>query len=366
MRVATPCRVATQYQVRIPEQFRDAFPELPAGQDRLRKRWKTATAGRLWVKEIETRLAKLQAGADHAAVAVPLAPEKITIEDAVTQWIKGLPRRPRTLKSYEWTTVHLCRLAGGAPLDEFDLAAWDLYRRHRIKGKASDDALARERQALQAAAKWAVSRGFAVNAQIFAIPKPRTAPVVVRRFAPESTLAAIRGLTSGSRARVIAELIAGTGMRSGEVRAARVEWVRWTERMIAIPHSEEYSPKGGRPRQLPLSKTLAATLKAWIGDRKEGQLFPPEARQRLGTGIGLWRVIADLRKAGVIQHGLHDLRVYYLSTLAHRGVTIRDIQELAGHVHSKTTDRYLHASSKYLEAARKALDLDSDPDSGSE
>lgn len=359
--------VAKQYQVRIPIEFRGAFPELKPGQDRLRKRWKTVTAGRKWVKEIENQLAELRAGADDAEVRrIRAKPEDISLEDAIKSWLSSLPRRARTIKSYEWTMVHMTRALGRVPLADLTLAVWDAYRKVRKKAKASDDALARERQALQACAKWAISRGYAVHAQVLIIPRIKAAPKVVRRFDPESTRAAIRGLTPGSRARVIAELIAGTGMRSGEIRAARVEWVRWTERLIAIPHSEAYSPKGGKPRQLPISKALTATLKAWIGSRQTGLLFPPEARQRLGSGIGLWRVIAELRLAGVIQHGLHDLRVYYLSTLAHRGLRIRDIQELAGHVHSKTTDRYLHASPLYLEAARKALELDSDPDSDGE
>jgi integrase len=359
--------VAKQYQVRIPEQFRDAFPELKPGQDRLRKRWKTVSAGRAWVKQIEEQIAQLRVGADESEVRrLRATPDQISIKAAIDGWLSSLPRRARTIKSYRWTIVHLVRIAGEIRLDEWSLAAWDLYRKARKGEKASDDALARERQALQAAAKWAAERGYAVHAQVPLIPKPRTAPKIVRRFDPESTRKAIAGLTPGSRARVIAELIAGTGMRSGELRAARIEWVSWTEGLVKIPHSQAYSPKGGRPRQLPISKALARTLREWIGERRKGLLFPPEARQRLGSGIGLWRVIADLRKAGVIQHGLHDLRVYYLSTLAHRGLPIRDVQELAGHAHSKTTDRYLHASPRYLESARKALDLDSDPDSDSE
>lgn len=369
--------MAKQYQVRIPAEFADAFPEAKLDADgtwRARKRWKTPLAGKGWVRSLKDRISQLEAGADKAKVLrSELRPgTDIAIEDAVGGWLKAMNRRLRTKQSYEWTSTHLCRLVGGAPLSRFGLVEWDAYvtsrrREKNQKGKrTTDDALARERQVLQACAKWAASRSYAVHPQIFTIPRIKTAPRVVRRFDPESTDKAIRGLTPNSRARVIAELIAGTGMRSGEIRAARIEWVRWAERVIAIPHSEEYSPKGGRPRPLPLSKTLIATLKTWIGNRSTGLLFPPEARQRVGSGIGLWRVIADLRAAGVIRHGLHDLRVHYLSRMAQRGVRLRDLQELAGHVHSKTTDQYLKPAPDYMDSARRALEVDSDSDSDGE
>ncbi len=116
-----------------------------------------------------------------------------------------------------------------------------------------------------------------------------------------------------------------------------------------------------------MSKALERTLKAWVGERKTGPLFPPTGTRRKAKGIALWRVIDELQTAGVIPkgtgHGLHDLRAHYLSNLAMRGLKIRDIQELAGHVHSKTTDLYMQASPQYLESARAALELDSDLDS---
>lgn len=374
--------MARQYQVRIPEEFRDAFPDLKPGQDRLRKRWATKVAGRAWVKDIEERIAQLRAGSEMAQVRKHKPADSITIEEASLLWLASMQVRSRSRKSYATNLVPICGLAGGQLFSAFGLREWDEYckrrrkglpesdpdskRRHR--GPASADALKRERQTLQALAKWAIPRGYSVNAQVLAIPQIEAPRRIVRRFAPESTLAAIRGLTPGSRARVIAELVAGTGMRAGEVQHAQVGWIRWTESLIAIPHSEEYSPKGGRPRSLPLSKALVRTLKAWVGERRTGLLFP-SALQR-GKGLALWRVIDELQAAGVIPtgkgHGLHDLRAHYLSTLAMRGLRIRDVQELAGHVHSKTTDLYMQPSPTYLEAARKALEVDSDPDSGGE
>jgi site-specific recombinase XerD len=42
--------------------------------------------------------------------------------------------------------------------------------------------------------------------------------------------------------------------------------------------------------------------------------------------------------------------------LAAEGLGLRDVQALMGHRHSKTTDRYMHPSPTYQEAARRALD----------
>lgn len=339
------------YRVRIPPWARGHFE----GKIRETRRFTDPVAAKIWVKDIESKLAQLRGGKERESVGVRPPPEKITFEAAADQWKASLRVRPRTMKSYGWTLNPVYRWLGGAPLDQLDLAAWDRYAAARRREGGSDDALLRERQVVQAIAKWAVARGFAINPQVFAIKKPKKPiPTFERRYDPEAVEKALEKLTG--RDRIVALLAMEAGFRPGELRAARVEWMRWKERTIIIPHCQEFSPKGGRPRPLPMSKLLYAELRAWVGERTSGLLFPPTSHQKVGSGFAVWRIIKALRDAGAITHGLQDLRHHYASSMAAAGLGLRDVQELMGHRHSKTTDRYMHPSPTYQEAARRALD----------
>ena len=53
---------------------------------------------------------------------------------------------------------------------------------------------------------------------------------------------------------------------------------------------------------------------------------------------------------------LHILRHTFCSRLAMRGATAKSIQELAGHQHLSTTQRYMHLSPAARESAIRLLD----------
>ena len=57
------------------------------------------------------------------------------------------------------------------------------------------------------------------------------------------------------------------------------------------------------------------------------------------------------RKAHVSHHGVHVLRHTFCSHLAMKGVPTKAIQELAGHSHLSTTQRYMHLSPAAVEEA---------------
>ena len=66
-------------------------------------------------------------------------------------------------------------------------------------------------------------------------------------------------------------------------------------------------------------------------------------------------VMRVARRASV-PHGVHILGHTFCSHLAMRGAPVRAIQELAGHAHLSTTQRYMHLSPAATEAAIRLLD----------
>lgn len=383
----------TLFQVRIPKWARRHF----GGKSRVSERYHDEGLGAAWQRRVLNQLEAIRQGVEAERAGIPQKARPVALQPAAEMWLESLQRREKTIEGYRWALAHVFRLAGRTPLSDFGVSEWDAYVTRRRAEEASADALNRERQALQAAAKWAAARGFSVNPQIFTVAKLRSAPVVVRRFDPDVMDAALATLEG--RDRVIAELVAGTGLRSRELRCARADWINWREHFIQVPHSEEFSPKGARARRLPLAPQLERRLRDWLGGRRSGLLFPPTSQRRTATGLGMQSLIRRLKVAmcslvecpacrarerapcrdargrkldpphaerqaapGVpVRTGLHDLRHHYISQLAARGLDIVTVQQLAGHTTLKMTQLYMHARPGFLEEARRVLGLPMQP-----
>ncbi len=152
------------------------------------------------------------------------------------------------------------------------------------------------------------------------------------------------------------------GLRSGEILALRHKHCDLRRGVIHVEENEWQghvgSPKGNRPRQVVMTSRLRAAL-----TEAKRQCMDPETRVLLrddGSPASkrvidgwLYRVqqAADLKKKGP-----HILRHTFCSLLAIRGATPKAIQELAGHLHSSTTDRYMHLAPSALRTAIDLLD----------
>jgi site-specific recombinase XerD len=113
--------------------------------------------------------------------------------------------------------------------------------------------------------------------------------------------------------------------------------------------------KGSRDRTIPITNRLLPELRAWIGDRKSGMLFP--------TAGGKWmsertfqRRLAKLGEAAGLTKRMHPhiTRHTFATNLLHAGVSLREIQVLMGHRSLATTEIYTHVLPEHL---RRACDL---------
>ncbi len=107
--------------------------------------------------------------------------------------------------------------------------------------------------------------------------------------------------------------------------------------------------KGGKRRAVPLAPPTVAALDAYLGERNGGPLFMTEARAgRLG-GRALdrrhaARIVQRLaRQAGLAKADRlspHSLRHSAITAALDAGVSLRDVQDYAGHADPRTTRRY--------------------------
>ncbi|MFH1532517.1 MAG: tyrosine-type recombinase/integrase [Pseudomonadota bacterium] len=146
--------------------------------------------------------------------------------------------------------------------------------------------------------------------------------------------------------------LANTGMRRGEALALRWRDVDLDARVITIRPSEEWQPKTGKARQVPINDALLPYL---TGQRQsEEYVFPCPAT---GDRWSYWpnRKFDKARKAAGLTGGPHTLRHTYAS---HMVLQTRDfflVARLLGHSTSWVTERYAHLLPEHLDRARDAL-----------
>lgn len=213
---------------------------------------------------------------------------------------------------------------------------------------------------LKAAVEWKV---------IASMPKIRKLKQSEQRFdfyedGPYDHLVAA-ARTIDPRCSLVVLLGGDAGLRGGEIVALRRKHCDLRRGVILVEENEWAghvgTPKGNRTRQVVMTSRLRVAL-------SDLAALDPEARVILrddGTPaskrvVDCWLYRAQ-QAAGLAKKGPHILRHTFCSRLALRGATPKAIKELAGHVHSSTTDRYLHLAPSAL---KTAIDLLEDPRHG--
>jgi hypothetical protein len=121
-----------------------------------------------------------------------------------------------------------------------------------------------------------------------------------------------------------------------------------------VSGQRESSPKGGRLRYVPMTKRLAAALKAHRhlrGPRVLAEADGTPLTQKVVQGF-----VRRAARRAQQPEGVHILRHTFCSHLAMRGAPARAIQELAGHKDLSTTQRYMHLSPAATVNAIRLLD----------
>jgi integrase len=140
-----------------------------------------------------------------------------------------------------------------------------------------------------------------------------------------------------------------------------LEWtdLDLTKRLICVQRNEWEghvdSTKGGRLRYVPMTARLAAALRDARHLRGPRVLYRDNGKPYTEGAVG-WAIVRAARRAELRGSGPHRLRHSFCSHLAMRGAAPRAIQELAGHAHVTTTQRYMHLSPAAIESAIRLLE----------
>jgi site-specific recombinase XerD len=146
-----------------------------------------------------------------------------------------------------------------------------------------------------------------------------------------------------------------TALRSNELCHLKVSDID-SQRMVL--HVRE--AKGDVPRDIPLSPALRERLRIYYRWRKPTDwLFPSKQRRDLPLDNGTIRTLCRNagRRAGIpFPVHPHLFRHACATHMLDAGADLRTIQVLLGHADIRTTARYLHVSTKRLQAAISPFD----------
>ena len=163
------------------------------------------------------------------------------------------------------------------------------------------------------------------------------------------------------RTLVVVLLGGDAGLRRGEIIGLRWCDVDFARRQLQIRQAvwerTVDTPKGGRPRIVPMTAALAGALQRFRHLRGERVLYDDDGRAVRGHTLRNYHRAAQRRaNLGSMTGGLHILRHTFCSHLAMRGAPAKAIQELAGHEDLMTTMRYMHLSPAARDSAIRLLD----------
>lgn len=152
----------------------------------------------------------------------------------------------------------------------------------------------------------------------------------------------------GARDAAILEVMYASGLRVSELCSLTLYSI--DEECVRV------LGKGGKERVVPIGQRAIAAVDHYLvhfRDRFEGDILFVTQRGKQIDRVGVWKMIKNYVKKVGIQKNVspHTLRHSFATHLLDRGADLRIIQEMLGHSHIGTTDRYTHVSSTRLQEA---------------
>jgi site-specific recombinase XerD len=145
------------------------------------------------------------------------------------------------------------------------------------------------------------------------------------------------------RGRAVTLLLSVYALRSGEVRALRLDDVDWERNLLFIPRT-----KGRRTEAYPLSPTVGEAIVRYLQEARPRSSYREifltvEAPIRPLSGAAIWRIVAKRARAldpPVVPHGAHALRHACATHLLEQGLSLKEIGDHLGHRALSSTARY--------------------------
>ena len=224
----------------------------------------------------------------------------------------------------------------------------ELYARELETAGRAPATVARRLAALGGLYQYAVDEGALMRSPVAHVRRPRVADDSqttgldrdqVRAVLAMARQRATTGRGAGARDLALITLLAHNGPRIGEALAADVEdlGAERGHRVLRVTR------KGGRRATVALAPVTARALDDYLAGRTAGPLFTTATARRLDWPAAFRMVRRLARAAGVDGADAlspHSFRHAFMTAALDAGVSLRDVQDAAGHADPRTTRRY--------------------------
>lgn len=218
----------------------------------------------------------------------------------------------------------------------------DAYAREAEEAGIAPATLARRLAALSGFYAYAVDEGLMERSPIARVRRPRVSEESPRLGLDRSEMAALLAAAeaSGPRDYALVCLLALNGLRITETLKADVKDVGRSRGHVTL----RLTRKGGKRQTTALAPRTADAIAQLVAGRSSGPLFITQTGNRVDRHAA-WKVIRRLAKAAGIAKitSPHILRHGFVTAALDAGVSLRDVQDAAGHSDPRTTRRYDHA-----------------------
>ena len=181
------------------------------------------------------------------------------------------------------------------------------------------------------------------------------------KFLTLSEFNALLKAAKDDRERCILLLLAGAGLRVGEMTQIKAEDIDFKKEYL---HVEALNAKFKKPRTVVLLPQVAKVLQKLLNGRSKGWLFPSYHEEHISSrqvqnildGIATRAGLQEVKrkdKAGKDRHRIHPhlLRHSFAIWSLDSGVPVGDLQDQLGHTSLATTGIYLKASPNHRREA---------------
>ena len=204
--------------------------------------------------------------------------------------------------------------------------------------------------------RWTVQRGYLENNPVSNIEKPKLEKQLPPKLTKQDALKLLEIVFNYPyeyqfpryRNHAIFATFLYAGLRKSELLHLQLMDVDVENLTIFIRQG-----KSAEDRVIPMSTTLANTLRRYLEERKRLKRTCPEffvsTNRNMGFTInGLKHLIEEIKRVSKIQFSAHKLRHTFATLMLEGGCDIYSLSRMMGHSDIKTTTIYLAASAEHL------------------
>jgi site-specific recombinase XerD len=215
----------------------------------------------------------------------------------------------------------------------------DAFVREQVAEGAAPATIARRLAALSGFYAYALDEGMVARSPVVRVRRPKVADESPRLGLDREQMRALLDAAEADseRSAALVALLGLNGLRISEALASEVTDLGHDRghRTLRIVR------KGGKVAVAPLAPRTAAVVDALIGDRTSGPIFQTRSGRPMDRQSA-WKIVRRLARAAGVEGAVcpHAFRHGFVTAALDAGVSLRDVQDAAGHADPRTTRRY--------------------------